>query len=183
MISNKYTYLVFSFFLLFTSSIANATQFPNTSLAIIDINLVLNESKVAINADKQIAEINNKIQEELSEGEKLLINEQKELIEAQGIMAPEAFEEKRINYEKKVQDFQINSQNTLVKLDKIIADVRNEILAEIEPILEEIAEEKGITVILEKGTVWLNAENMDITKLVIKKLNKNISKIKVEFEE
>ena len=183
MIINKYKYLIFSILFYLSFSLVQAAEFPNTSLAIIDINLLLNESKVAINADKQIAEINTEVQEKLSKEEKLLIDEQKELIEAQNIMAPEAFEEKRIDYEKKVQDFQISSQNTLIKLDKTIADVRNEIIGEIQPILEEIAKEKGITVILEKGTVWLNADNMDVTKLVMKKLDKNFSKIKVEFEE
>ena len=98
-------------------------------------------------------------------------------------MAPEAFEEKRIEYEKSVQDFQIKSQNTLVALDNKVAMVRAQILDEVRPILEQIAEEKGITVILEKGTVVLNADNMDITKLVMKQLNKNLPKIKVEFEE
>ena len=53
----------------------------------------------------------------------------------------------------------------------MIAVVRSKILDEIKPILEEISDEKGITVVLEKGTVILSAENMDITKIVLKKLN------------
>ena len=140
----------------------NAADYPNTSLAVIDLNKLLNVSKVAINANEQIEEKTKEIDTSLAEGEKELISEQQKLIEAQSIMAPEAFEEKRIEYEKKVKDFQINSQNTLIKLDNTIAIVRSQILDEIEPILEEISKEKGITVILEKGTVLLNAENMDI---------------------
>ena len=179
----KYLILIYAIIPLFFLYNANAENYPNTSIAIIDINEILNNSKVAINANEQIEEISSKIQEDLTAKEKNLIDEQKKLIEAQSIMAPEAFEEKRIEYEKMVQNFQITSQNTLVKLDNTVAALRVQILDEIAPILEEIAEEKGITVVLEKGTVILNADNMDITKIVMKQLNKNLPKIKVEFEE
>ena len=161
----------------------NAADYPNTSLAVIDLNKLLNVSKAALNANEQLEEITAEIDASIAEGEKQLIEEQQKLVEAQSIMAPEAFDEKRIEYEKKVQDFQINSQNKLIKLENTIAVIRSQILDEIEPILEEISEEKGITVILEKGTVILNAENMDITELVLKKLDKKLSKIKVEFDE
>ena len=179
----KFLILIFSFLSLLFIHTAIADDYPNTSIGIIDLNEILNNSKVAINANEQIEEISIKVQENLAAKEKELIDEQKKLIEAQNIMAPEAFEEKRIEYDKNVQDFQITSQNTLIKLDNMIANLRVQILDEIKPILEEIAVDKGITIILEKGTVLLNADNMDITKIVMIELNKTISKIKVEFEE
>ena len=174
---------IISLFLIYFTTNLYASDYPNTSIAIIDTIEILNNSKVAINANEQIEEISIRVQEELANNEKKILDEQKKLIEAQSIMAPEAFEEKRIEYEKSVQDFQIKSQNTLVALDNKVAMVRAQILDEVRPILEQIAEEKGITVILEKGTVVLNADNMDITKLVMKQLNKNLPEIKIEFDE
>ena len=172
--------IVFIQFLFLSNTYA---EYPNTSIGVINLNLILTDSKVAIDADKQIQEISSDLQERLTENEKELLDQLKKLNESQQILAPEAFDQKRIEYEKKVQDFQIRSQEQLVKLDKMVADVRAKILDEIKPILEEISNEKGITVILEKSSVILNADNMDITKLVIKELNKNLSKIKVELEE
>ena len=182
----KRKYISFISFLILSLSFItniNAADYPNTTIAIIDINELLNNSKVAINANEQIEKISSQIQEQIADEEKNLLLEQNKLIEAQSIMAPEAFEQRRIEYEKNVQNFQIKSQNTLITLDNMVANIRAEILDEIKPILEEIADEKGITVILEKGTVILNADKMDITKIVLKKLDKNISKIKVEFEQ
>ena len=161
----------------------NAADYPNTSLAVIDFNLILNESKVAISANKQIEIIAKNVEEELQNNEKNLLDDQRKLIEAQAVMAPEAFEEKRIEYEKKVQNFQIKRQESLNNIDRLIAITRSKILDEVKPILEEISTEKGITVILEKNTVILNAENMDITKEVLKDLNKNFSELTVELEE
>ena len=185
MIINKKIYLFILLILTISLHSFNlsASEYPNTSLAVIDINKILNESKAAINANEQIEKISNNIQEGLSNNEKSLLDEQQKLIEAQSIMAPEAFEEKRKEYEKNVQSYQVESQNTLVKLDNMIAVVRTNILDEVKPILEEISEEKGITIVLEKGTVILNAENMDITEIVLKKLDKSLPKIKVEFDE
>ncbi len=179
----KFIALITSALLLLFFSNGYSSDYPNTSIAVVDLNELLNDSKVAINANEQIEKILIEIQEELGSEEKKLLDAQKELAEAQAIMAPEAFEVKRLEHEKNVQDFQAKSQNTSIKLDNMIANVRLQILEEIRPILELISEDKGITVVLEKGNVILNAENMDITKSALKQLNKNLPKIKVEFED
>jgi len=158
-------------------------DYPNTSAAVIDFNILLNESKVAKNANEQIEEIAKSIEEDIKKLEESVLIEQKKLIEAEGIMAPEAFESKRIDYEKQVQDLQIKGQEAAIKIDRMIAITRAKILDEIKPILEEIALDKGITIMFDKNNVILNADNMDITKDVLKKLNKNLPKIKVELEE
>ena len=112
-----------------------------------------------------------------------MVKEQNKLIESQSIMAPEAFELKRKEYEEKVKNYNIERQKKLISIEDLIESSRNEILNELKPILEEISENKGITVILEKGTILLNAETMDITDEVIKTLNKELPKIEVSLEE
>ena len=42
-----------------------------------------------------------------------------------------------------------------------------------------VGNEKGITIILEKASIMLNAEKMDLTNEVLKKLNKSLPTIKV----
>tara|TARA_B100001029_G_C15036977_1_gene440791 strand:+ start:429 stop:986 length:558 start_codon:yes stop_codon:yes gene_type:complete len=163
-------------------NIAHA-EYPNTSAAVVDFQILLNDSKVAIDANEQIDEIAKSIQADIKKIEESVLTEQKKLIEAEGIMAPEAFESKRIDYEKKVQNLQIKSQESALKIDRMIAVTRAKILDAIKPILEEIALEKGITIMFDSNNVILNADNMDITKEVLKKLNQNLPKIKVEVEE
>ena len=94
-------------------------------------------------------------------------------------MAPEAFEAKRIEYESKIQTYNSERQSKLMKIDELIAISRNDILKAIKPILEEISNEKGITIILEKTSIMLNAEKMDITNEALKRLNKSLPNIKV----
>ena len=68
-------------------------------------------------------------------------------------MAP-AFDEKK-EYENKVQNYNVSRQEKLMSIDRTVADSRNEVLNALKPILEEISNENGITILLEKNSVYL----------------------------
>ena len=175
---------ILSYIFLFLLSVsAIADNYPNTSIGVLDLNRVLLDAKAAKNAAEEIDKIAKTIENELVSSDEEMIKEQNKLIEAQSIMAPEAFELKRKEYEEKIQNYNIERQNKLISVEKLVESSRNEILDKLKPILEKMSETKGITVILEKGTVLLNAETMDITDEVIKALNKELPKIEVSLEE
>ena len=178
---NYYIVVLSALILIFPFN-TNADDYPNTSIGVLDLNKVLLDAKAAKKAAEEIDQIAKNIENELVVSDEEMINEQNKLIEAQSIMAPEAFELKRKEYEEKVQNYNIKRQNKLISVEKLVETSRNEILNNLKPILEEISESKGITVILEKGTVLLNAETMDITDEVIKTLNKKLPKIEVSLE-
>ena len=85
----------------------------------------------------------------------------------------------RKEYENKVQNYNVTRQEKLMSIDRTVAESRNEVLNALKPILEEISNENGITILLEKNSVLLNAENMDITEEALKKLNKKLPSIEV----
>ena len=116
---------------------------------------------------------------QISDSDQTLLDEQNELVESQQIMAPAVFDEKRKEYEKKVQNYNITRQEKLMSIDVLLANTRNDLLNALKPILEEISNENGITILLEKNTVLLNAENMDITSKAMKILNKELPSIEV----
>jgi Skp family chaperone for outer membrane proteins len=154
-------------------------DYPNTSIGVIDLNIILADAKASVSAAEQIEEIAIEIENEIKLSDEEIIKEQNLLIESQSIMAPEAFEAKRKEYESKVQKYNNERQSKLFRIDELIAISRNDILNAIKPILEEISNEKGITIILEKASIMLNAEKMDITNEVLKKLNKSLPNIEV----
>ena len=78
-----------------------------------------------------------------------MLEDRNKLIEQQSIIAPEAFELKAKDYENKLQDYQVDKQNKLRKLEGILQKARNEILENVKPILEDLSKELGVTVILE----------------------------------
>ncbi len=172
----KQIILIFSIF--FIPSILMA-DYPNTSIGIIDINKILSDADAAIDAAEQIEEIAIVIENEIKLSDEEMIKEENLLIESQSIMAPDAFESKRNEYAIKVQKYNNERQAKLMKIDELIAVSRNDILNAMKSILEEVSNEKGITIILEKTSIMLNAEKMDLTNEVLKKLNKSLPTIKV----
>tara|TARA_Y100001935_G_C17211310_1_gene460240 strand:+ start:285 stop:842 length:558 start_codon:yes stop_codon:yes gene_type:complete len=174
--------LVFLFILTFSGS-SYANNYPNTSIGVLDLNRVLLDAKAAKDAAEEIDKIAKDIENQLLNSDEEMVNEQNKLIEAQSIMSPESFESKRKEYEEKVKNYNIERQKKIISIETLVENSRNVILDKLKPILEEISETKGITVILEKGTVLLNAETMDITNEVIKILNKELPKIEVSLEE
>ncbi len=154
-------------------------EYPETIVGVIDLNYILSESKAAKDASEQIEKIALKIEEEIKESDQSLLDEQNELAESQQIMAPAVFDEKRKEYEKKIQNYNITRQEKLMSIDSLVTESRNDVLNALKPILEKISNEKGITILLEKNSVLLNAENMDITKDALKILDKEFPTIKV----
>ena len=170
--------ILFSIFLFLIPSIS-FSDYPNTSIGVIDLNKILAEADAAVGASEQIEEIAKEIEGEIKKSDEEIIKEQNLLIESQAIMAPEAFETKRKEYEIKVQKYNAERQSKLLKIDELIALSRNDVLNALKPILEEISNQKGITILLEKGSVMLNADKMDITDEVLKKLNREFPELKV----
>jgi Skp family chaperone for outer membrane proteins len=166
----------------FSSSLIAETNYPITSIAIVDLNVILTDSKAAKNATKQFETIQKNTESDIVESDKNMLDERNKLIEQQSVIAPEAFELKAKDYEKKLQNYQVEKQNKLRNLEGALQKARNEILESVKPILEELSKELGVTVILEKNSVLLSATNMDITEDVIKKLNKSLPKIKVSLD-
>ena len=175
-------FYLLAIFVLFTGLNLQAETYPNTSIAIVDLNLILSESKAAKGATKDFEKIQKDTESEIVESDKSMLEERNKLIEQQSVIAPEAFEVKAQDYEKKLQNYQSEKQNKLRKLENVLQTARNEILENVKPILEELSQELGVTVILEKNSVLLSATNMDITDEVIKKLNKQLPKIKVSLD-
>ena len=155
-------------------------DYPETIIGVIDLNFILAESKAAKDAAEKIEKIAIEIEDEIKNTDESLVNEQEELIESQQIMAPAVFEEKRKEYEKKVQNYNITRQEKLVSIDMLVAESRNKVLNALKPIIEKLSNEKGITVLLEKNSVLLNAENMDITQEALEILNKELSSLDVK---
>ncbi len=170
---------IFLFLFIFIFGTSAFADYPNTSIGVIDLNKILSVSDAAVMASEQIEKIAIDIEAEIKKSDDEIINEQNALIESQAVMAPEAFEIKRKEYEKKVQVYNNDRQLLLMKIDELIAGSRNEVLNALKPILEEVSNEKGITIILEKGSVMLNADKMDISDEVLKRLNKEFPKLEV----
>ena len=118
----KYIFVLILLSQLFLSPLY--AQYPDTNVGVVDLNYILSESDAAVDAAKQIEGIAKQIEEEIKNTDQNLLDEQNELIESQQIMAPAAFDEKRKEYEKKVQNYNVTRQEKLLSVDVIVSESR-----------------------------------------------------------
>ena len=74
------TFYLFVFILFLTGINVNADTYPNTSIAIVDLNLILSESKAAKAATKDFEKIQQETESKIVETDKSMLEERNKLI-------------------------------------------------------------------------------------------------------
>ena len=69
-------------------------------------------------------------------------------------------------------------RNSLLEtISKQIAKARNELLRNLNPVIKEYMNEKKIRMVINKKSLLLADENLDITKEILNRLNKKLKSI------
>jgi Skp family chaperone for outer membrane proteins len=140
-------------------------------LAIIDVQKVLRESTAVKALSKRVEKQKVQHQDELREQERDLRKADQELARQRSILSPEAYAKKRGELEKRVGTLQRAARNRKRKLGKIFTQGMARVQAELGNIAREIAEERGIDLILSKATVVLVKPKFEITQEAVRRLN------------
>ena len=80
---------------------------------------------------------------------------------------------------KKIMDYQTEKRLSVEKIAKQRSDARKMLLDGITPILETYTKENGISIVFDKKNLVMGDSDLDITKLVIEKLNTALPSIKL----
>ena len=161
--------IIFLFFILnfFTSNCL-------AQIAYIDINLILNTSKVGKSLNLFIKKIQNEDLNKYKLIESELIKREKELISQQNILQKEQFQSKLTKLTTEVQKYRSDKKMSSEKLNKIRIDKTKEILNVLNPIITEYVDSNEISIVLPKKNIIVGKKNLDITEQIIKILdNKN----------
>ena len=161
--------IIFLFFILnfFTSNCL-------AQIAYIDINLILNTSKVGKSLNLFIKKIQNEDLNKYKLIESELIKREKELISQQNILQKEQFQSKLTKLTTEVQKYRSDKKMSLEKLNKIRIDKTKEILNVLNPIITEYVDSNEISIVLPKKNIIVGKKNLDITEQIITLLdNKN----------
>lgn len=145
----------------------------------VDFKFILNQS----NAGKKAQE---KLKSKLENGLKNLKNkeskiqeEEKKIIQQKKLISPEEYKIKVTELRKKVSNLQKERNTLLENISKERSKARNELLKNLNPILSEYMKNKKIRIILDKKSILLADENLDLTDEIIKILNTKLKSIKI----
>lgn len=167
---------------LVTAKLDPAAAQDGMGIAILDMERILRESKAATNLREEIDKQRQVHQANLSEQENALRAADEELARQRAVLSSEAFAAKRKELQDQAMGLQqefLTRQKELEQLfGKGIGQVRNS-LAEV---AKEIADERGIRLILLKATIVLASRELDITEEALKRLDEKLPSVDLAKE-
>lgn len=146
-------------------------------LAILDVQKVLRESVAVKALTKEIEEQREGYQAQLREKEEAVRAADKELARQRTILSAEAFAQKRGELEKEVAALQREVQTRKRDLDQAFGNGMAQVQNALAGVAKEIAEERGIDLVLSKATVVIVKPKFDITGEAVKRLNARLTTV------
>ena len=139
-------------------------------IAVIDLDRTLRETPAGKRADTKFEKIRKKKQGELDKKQKELQKYAAELDKQATVLKPDVLKEKKAELEAKL----VELQQLYVKLEKDLASERTklvqDLLKQAGPHIEQIAQDKGVDLIVDAGAVvWAN-KTVDLTDALNKKM-------------
>ncbi len=149
------------------------------SLYFIDFKYILNESNAGKKAQNFLkSKLENGIKK-LKDKELNIQEEEKKVIQQKKIVSAEEYKKKVTGLRNKVSALQKERSTLLNDVSKLRLKAKNELLRNLNPILETYMKEKKIRIVLDKKSILLADENLNITKDIMKILNQKLKSIKL----
>ncbi|MCA8889885.1 MAG: OmpH family outer membrane protein [Parvularculaceae bacterium] len=173
--------VVGSAFVALTPNPASAQQSQKTPvILILNQSQVLAQSKAGQSMAPQLESLQEQANKDLNAEVEKIVKESEDLQKQKGLMAEDVWTQKAqqlavkqnnlpVLREVKVRELSIAEQQAINNINEVML-----------PILKEIVENRGATVLLERSAVMYASTDTDITQQVISELDKKLKTVKVE---
>jgi len=162
-----------------TPDLARAQQLPPTVAAVIDYQKILREAAAARSIREQIERRRKAYQEEISKEKQRLHEADKAFAKQRSVLTPEAFAEKRREFEQEVAEVQRLVQERRRALDEASAEALNEVKKALIEVVTSIADERGFNLVLPSSEVLFFSRRIDVTEEVLGKLDARLPDVRV----
>ena len=155
----------------------------NFPAAVIDMKLVLSNSSAFTTLQKEIQKLEKSYKEEIKDEEDILKKEQENLLAQKSVLSREEFKEKEDDFKQKVNKIQAKVEKIRRDLESTMAKGMQIIQQEAVKHMKDIAAKEGYLLVFDANTTVISADKINISKIVVDKLNKSLPKISVEREK
>ena len=166
--------LVIIFFLSFFQNI-----YAEEKLAVVDIDYLINNSKAGKYIQTTVKKINDKSVTEFKKKEKEFQKKQTELISQKNVLSKEEFNKKASDLNKNIKEYNLNKKKVIGESNQKKSKAIGELLAKINQLLVEYAEQNKVSFIIDKKNIILTKTESEITNEIFEILNKKYDKIKI----
>ena len=154
-------------------------SFAENKVVYIDMNKILNESKVGTFVEEELTKIHEKKLDNFKKTEEKLKKDEIGLIFQRNIMVREEFDKKVKFLNEEAQKYQDERRKWFDAITVKRNQARVEVLETLDPILTEYFEQNQISLMLYKRNIAIGISDLEITDAIIDKLDKKLPSIKL----
>ena len=146
----------------------------------LDFKFILNSSSAGKKAQDYLKNKLNNGLKSITDKEKKILDEEKKIISQKKVISQEEYKKKVSELRKKVLNLQKERTTLLEDVAKKRAKAKEVLLKNLNPIMKDYMSEKKIRMVVDKKSLLLADENLDITKDIMNLLNKKLKSINLD---
>jgi len=146
----------------------------------LDMKFVLNNSKAGKGAQDFLKKTFEENQKKFVNKENELKNEEADLLGKKDILTKEEYKKNSEDLRKDVLDYQKQRRAFLDKIAKQRSEARQTLIKTIDPILKAYSRENNITLVIDKKFILSGNTELDITEVIVEKLNKELPSLNLQ---
>jgi outer membrane protein len=162
----------------FAQSATPATAAP-VVMGVLDVQLVLNNSKAAKGVRAALEKQAASYQAELAQQENAIRAADQQLQQQRAVLSPQDYEAKRGELGQKVEALRQKAAGRNKELQQMENGAMTQIMQALLQTTADIAKGRGLTMVLNKSMVVLNVTSYDITQEALQKLDARVSSVKL----
>jgi outer membrane protein len=154
---------------------------PIARILIIDLRRAVSASKVGQDIQRQVEALKNQAQGELKSEAAGLQREKIQLDQQSAILAADVKARKLKDFELRVAAFQKKLQSRGALIQGGMLKANQQVEDALGPILQGVMQEHQATILLDRASVLLAPNAIDVTAVVVQRLDMKMSSVKVEL--
>jgi outer membrane protein len=160
-----------------SAKLAPALAQDGTAIAILDMERILRESKAAKNLREEIDKQRQAHQTTLREQENALRAADEELARQRAVLSAEAFATKRKELQEQAMNLQQEFLSRQKEMEELFGRGIGQVREALAEVAKDIADERGINLILLKATIVLASRDLDITEEALQRLDERLPSV------
>ena len=154
---------------------------PIAKVLLIDLRRVMSDSKVGQDMQQQIKALKTQATSELNGEGRALQGEKNQLEQQAAILAPDVKARRIKDFEAKASAFQEKVQKRSGLIQGGVMKAQQQVEQALGPILEGVMHERGATILMDRSSVLLAPNALDVTEVVKQRLDMKMPSVKVEL--
>jgi Skp family chaperone for outer membrane proteins len=154
---------------------------PVERIGVVDVQKILRDSSATRAIRPQLDKMKNNYQAQFKKEEDELRAADQDLERQRAILSPEAFNEKRNEFQKRANELQRKVQEARQLLDESLGNAMGIVQDRLRDVLIQVRDEHKLQLILFRSAVIAMEPRFDITDEVLKRLNQKLPSVTVKL--